>query len=144
MAENNNTSKKEIEQTPVFGIAIAICFVGYIILMINLPLPGDPGFWPRVGIGVASGYAGLIIYSGALNLVEFAIKAIVEVLAVLLMLANVTVGALVWTYFGNTEEPFTEEFIGVVIVVGLLLFIVDILALIVLVPLARTVGTSLE
>src|SRR5690606_19877644 len=77
-------------ETPAYGISLFVALVLFVLMMSKLPLSGDPGFWPRTGIGVACAFLGGIIFSGALSFMEFAFKAIVEATAALLLLFDVT------------------------------------------------------
>lgn len=140
-----------VEQTPVFGVALFVGFVLYVILIAKVPLPGNPGFGPRVGIGLVSGFLGGFAYIGALKFVEFSLKAIVEVAAAILLFANAAVGVLLYPFFDAIRQQLSER-VGIVntepifaIILGaILLFLINCLALLALYPLARIAGTKLE
>lgn len=140
-----------IKQTPAFGISIFASLVLYIALVSKLPLPGDPAFWPRLGIGFASAFCGLIVYHCALAFVTAVLKAIAEIAAVVLMLINVSVGVILCTFPHEIQQMLSqsgvekdEQFFAAVLTVAIALFILDVFAFLVLYPLARTAGTSLE
>jgi hypothetical protein len=138
------------ENSLAFPIAVVIGVIIYIIVITNLPLSNNPGFWARFGIGLASAYAGLGVLSVTLDFVKASLKAIVEVSMVLLALANALTGAFLWAAFRSSDgipwlrQVTNESFVGMVILAAIVLFIGDALVLLVLYPLARTAGTDLE
>ncbi len=139
-------------ETPVYGIAMFIGLIIYIVVISNLPLPDDPGFWPRTGIGFACLIAGGMIFGGALAFIDFAFKAIVEVAAVLLLLFDVIYSSFIWMFSSNLRqwlihnEIAKEEYaFGVVVIVAaIILFSLNMFAFLIIYPAAKTAGTKLE
>jgi hypothetical protein len=126
----------------IVGVIIYLCVIA------GLPLPGDPGFWTRSGIGFGSALAGTFVLSTALEFVKASLKAIVEVAMCLLLFSNALAGALLWTAYGSDRAGALLRpigpFAGLAIATAVLLFVLDALVLLVLYPLARTAGTDLE
>lgn len=143
---------QEIKQSPVYGIAILVAAAAYITLMANLPLSQGTEAGARFWIGLFAAIGGAVIFGCALGVIKFAFKAIVEIAAVLLLLANACVGGIVWAFFDPIGKALLEAGIAkseniVVVAVGgaaVLMFIGDMLAFIVLYPMARIAGTSLD
>jgi hypothetical protein len=138
----------KVEQTSVFGVAMFVALILYIGLISKLPLPEDTASWPRVGIGFASAIGGGMVFSWASAFVQRFLKVIVEVAAVALLLINVSVGALLWTAFPEISRWGSPKgdgpFGGIVLMGAIFLFLFDVLAFLVLYPLARTVGTNID
>ncbi|MGJ5815949.1 hypothetical protein [Paludibaculum fermentans] len=141
----------ENKQTPVYDIAICIACLFYIFLVAVLPF-GDISTGARCGIGVISAMAGGMIYLGAYKIIEFAMKAIVEFSAVLLLLFNACAGIILALFMQRLMEGVQSagiakgESVGfaVIAVAAIVLFVVDLGAFYVLYPLSQIVGTRID
>ena len=139
-------------KTPALAIAFVLLLVIYLVAVFKMPMPGDPDFWMRAAIAFGSAFAGGGICVMALGFVEAAFKVLVEVAMALLIFGNVMTGMLVWINADYLRDyiieldgvPNDKAFIAGLVAAAIALFIADVLAFLVLYPLAKTAGTKLK
>lgn len=141
--ENQQNNSKE---TPAFGIALFIGAILFIILLNQLPFPEDYGLLSLAGIFLASCFVGGIIFAAAAGLINAIYKVIIEIAVVLLLLFNVSYVAFCWASFEGILMEMDigpdNKFIGILIL-ALILFIIDLLSVIVLLPFARIADSDI-
>lgn len=145
-------ASSENQSTAVLGLAVLVFFLVFAGIVSVLPFPASWGFWPRAGVCVACAYAGGIFFMIAGKIVAFSYKAVVELAAALVLLANAVFIAAVWANFVVVAdflvklEIMTRADVVAAVVAGAaaLLFVANLLALFVLHPLARIAGTRLD
>jgi hypothetical protein len=141
-----------IVQTPVYGIALFLAACAFVVLVLNLPFEGNPKVLPRLLIGAACAFSTALVFGAALGFVKFALKALVEVAAALLLLLNATIVALLWLSFPSLTAWLVEIDVSsrddaAWVAAGMAavgLFLLDAVALFFLYPMAQSARTSLD
>jgi len=137
MEEENN------KQTPAFEIGLFIGLIVFIIVLNQLPFPSDYGFWQLAGITAVTCIIVGIIYGITTELVSAIFKIFVEVAAVLLLLADAIYVASSWAMLDNVKIYFNLETWPTLLVLAIILFVSNILAVFMLYPLSKIAGTKL-
>lgn len=131
---------------PVFMFAALGAFIAFVA---NIPLPGSPDEKQRFMVGVASGLGGALILGGALTFVNFALRAVLELLFVMLLLTSASTGVVVWASWSFLTDSLvglgvSEDNVRVAAVLtwAVTTFVFDVAVSMVLYPLARVAGSN--
>ena len=145
------------QPTALFPVALVIALIAFIIVIAKLPLGHELSSTPRFGIGLVCGIGALFVWMLAYQIVAFVLKSLVEMLTVALLFANAVTAAIIWTRWQEHEQfvPAVRTVLlggdadislgGLVfLLTSLGLFTIDLVAFLVLYPLCKIVGTSLD
>lgn len=139
------TPVEQTKETPAFGIALILATISFIVLFNYLPFSSNYGFWNLAGVFVGCCMLGGFIFIIAAAMVNALFKVIIEVLVVLLLLFNVVYVSVCWSFFdaivfelSMVGEP---KFLPILIL-ATALFLIDLFAIIILLPFSRVANSS--
>lgn len=141
---NNNSNTRS--ETPAFGIALFVFAVLFIVFLNQLPFPEDYEFINYAGIFIGCCFIVGFIFVSAVSLINAIYKIIIEVSVAILLFCNAIYVSLCWVYFNDIvfwlEINTEKKYFVVALIMGLVLFLIDSILTILLLPFARLANSS--
>lgn len=136
--------------TFVLPLAVLGAFALFLMVVSQVPL-AEVQQHSRAGAGVVAGVAGLLLLTGAMGFVRFALRALVELAVVCTALLNALAMFGAWVMAAPLAKPLVEWGVvqgqdvqlAVPFVVAVVLLLVNVLLAVVLYPLAKIAGSTL-
>ncbi|HEY1232818.1 MAG TPA: hypothetical protein VGH22_05515 [Candidatus Binatia bacterium] len=143
-------SASATRSTPVFGVAGVLALLAFIGLLASLPLPGNPQDETRFKIGLAAGFAGLIVTGLAAGFAKFALRALVEIAVVAVCFSNAVAAVAAWMWSAYLSELVStwkiasaeNALLTALALAACVIFVIDVALMLVLCPLAKVAGSN--